>query len=249
MSTPALSPIHLSTLAPPGGFKIVGEAARDYTGISVSSAGDVNGDGFADLIVGALGNDAGGYNAGAAYVVFGKAAGFGAVNLDDVAAGTGGFKIVGEASYSYAGISVSSAGDVNGDGFDDLIVGAPGIRPYSNYGYSYSGFSGAAYVVFGKAAGFGPVNLNDVAAGTGGFKIVGEAAYEFASISVSSAGDVNGDGFDDLIVGAIGNGAGGPYAGAAYVIFGKAAGFGPIDLGDVAAGIGGFKIVGEAAFD
>ena len=94
--------------------------------------------------------------------------------------------------------SVSSAGDVNGDGFDDLIVGAPmAIDPNDGT------FSGASFVVFGKTDG-SAVDLSDVESdGTaGGFAINGVAAYDESGRSVSSAGDVNGDGFDDLIVGA-----------------------------------------------
>ena len=140
------------------------------------------------------------------------------IDLDAVAAGSGGFKIQGENAYDFAGRSVSSAGDVNGDGIDDLIVGA-----YRND--SGGNAAGAAYVVFGKAGGFAtPVDLDAVAAGTGGFKIQGENAVDLAGISVSSAGDVNGDGLDDLIVGARGNDSGGNDAGAAYVVYGFATG-------------------------
>ena len=122
----------------------IGESASDFAGVSVSSAGDVNGDGFADLIVGAFRNDAGvtNDNTGAAYVVFGAASGITSVNLDDVALGTGGFKLTGEDAGDFAGESVSSGGDVNGDGFDDLIVGA-----YKNN--TDGNDNGAGYVVFG----------------------------------------------------------------------------------------------------
>ena len=108
------------------GFKISGVAAfRLHAGTSVASAGDVNGDGFDDLIVGAYRADPHGTNSGASYVVFGKASGF-AANLDlSTLDGTNGFKISGDAA-STSGLSVASAGDVNGDGFDDLIIGAPG---------------------------------------------------------------------------------------------------------------------------
>jgi Ca2+-binding RTX toxin-like protein len=202
-----------------GGFKIIGEngaevGATDKAGGSVASAGDINGDGFDDLIVGATENGAGGANAGAAYVVFGKSGTFDNVNLDDVANGVGGFKIIGEAEGDFAGLSVASAGDINGDGFDDLIVGASG-----NDGNSTD--VGAAYVIFGKGSAFGTVNLVDIADGTGGFKIIGENGIDVAGGSVASAGDVDGDGYDDLIVGADRNDAGGPEAGAGYVIFGR----------------------------
>lgn len=103
----------------------------------------MNGDGYDDLIVGAQRADPNDYNnAGASYVVFGKAAGT-QVNLSDIASGTGGFVINGAAAGDQSGRSVSSAGDVNGDGFDDLIVGTPYADPNETFD------AGASYVVFG----------------------------------------------------------------------------------------------------
>ena len=218
------------------GFRIVGEVVSDFAGTSVSSAGDVNGDGLADLIVGASDNDDGGNNAGAAYVVFGKGGGFADIDLG--ALGAGGFKILGDTVSDRAGKSVSTAGDVNGDGFHDLFVGARGSDDAGSY-------AGAAYVVFGKASGHADIDLANL--GTGGFKMTGEAAFDFAGISVSSAGDVNGDGFDDMVVGAPFNDEGVGDEGIAYVVFGKASGFADIDLANL--GAGGFKIVGEDAGD
>jgi Ca2+-binding RTX toxin-like protein len=101
---------------------------------------------------------------------------------------------------------------VNGDGFDDLIVGAFGDAPNG-------GYSGASFVVFGKTDGT-KVELSDVEAGTGGFVINGVSTGDFSGSSVSSAGDVNGDGFDDLIVGAFDDDPNGGGSGASFVVFG-----------------------------
>jgi hypothetical protein len=129
----------------------------------------VNGDGFDDLIVGAFGADPNGTSSGASYVVFGKADGT-PVELSAVAGDTGGFVINGAAAFDQSGYSVSSAGDVNGDGLDDLIMGALRADPNGNYA------AGASYVVFGKATGAQAINLSAIASGTGGFVINGAAA-------------------------------------------------------------------------
>ena len=113
-----------------------------------------------------------------------------------------GFVLNGIDSYDQSGSSVSSAGDVNGDGFDDLIIGAPLASPSGN---SY-GAEGESYVVFGQAGGFSPsIDLSSsFLNGSNGFVLNGTGLSDFSCSSVSSAGDINGDGFDDLIIGATG---------------------------------------------
>ena len=232
----------LSGLNGANGFKIVGNAAYDYSGSAVSAAGDVNGDGIDDLLIGAYGVDSNGNSSGTTYVVFGKKGGFPVTLNARALNGNNGFAIIGETSGDSAGASVRGAGDVNGDGFDDLLIGAYGADDNGNY-------SGAAYVVFGKAAGFaGALDLSTLN-GSNGFKIVGETAGDVAGISVSGAGDVNGDGFDDLLIGAYGAQPNGPSSGSAYVVFGKAAPFSNILNLSTLDGFNGFKINGAAAGD
>ena len=234
--------LNLSALDGTNGFQISGEAAGDESGYSVSTAGDVNGDGFADLFIGAHRADPNGSNSGASYVVFGKASGFGAnLNLSTLN-GSNGFQISGEAAGDRLARGVSTAGDVNGDGFADLLISATHADPNGTN-------SGASYVVFGKASGFG-ANLNLSALnGSNGFQISGVAAGDYSGFSVSTAGDVNGDGFDDLVVSADRADPQGTNSGASYVVFGKASGFGANLNLSALNGSNGFQLWGENGDD
>jgi hypothetical protein len=171
--------------------KLLGEASTNYVGI-VSGAGDVDGDGHPDLLVSADSNDEGGTDAGAAYLVLGPVSGTRDLSLADA-------KLVGEDAYDHAGYSVDGAGDVDGDGHDDLLIG--------------SAVANAAYLVLGPVTGTRVLSLADA-------KLVGEALGDQAGISVSGAGDVDGDGLDDMLVGANSNDEGGYLAGAAYLLSG-----------------------------
>ncbi|MEK6790012.1 MAG: integrin alpha, partial [Pseudomonadota bacterium] len=237
--------LNLSALNGLNGFRLLGVTLRDLSGNSVSSAGDVNGDGFDDLIVGARYADANGNaDSGASYVVFGAPSVGTAGNLNLSALnGVNGFRLFGVAAGDLSGDSVSSAGDVNGDGFDDLIVGATGADANGNSN------PGASYVVFGapSVGTAGTLNLSALN-GLNGFRLLGAAANDISGTSVSSAGDVNGDGFDDLIVGASGANANGRYnSGASYVVFGGASvgTAGNLNLSAL-NGLNGFRLLGAA---
>jgi hypothetical protein len=208
--------IPLSSLDGSIGFRLDGVAAFDNSGgrpKGVASAGDINGDGFADVIVRAYGADPHASRSGSSYVVFGKASGFAPIIALSTLDGSNGFRLDRAAVDEFSGVSVARAGDVNGDGFADLIIGstASWSAPYS----------GSSYVVFGKASGFAASIDLSTLNGSNGFRLDGVAAFDQAGISVAGAGDVNGDGFADMIVGA--NNAN--VYGSSYVVFGKASGF------------------------
>ena len=211
--------IDLSMLDDSNGFTLSGIDAFDFSGDSVSSAGDVNGDGYDDLIIGANGTNVGENNsAGETYVVYGGPAGT-AFSLDRSALdGTNGFTVTGISQYDNSGISVSSAGDVNGDGYDDLIIGAHRADPGGTSN------AGETYVVYGGASAPGTAGVLALSAldGTNGFILNGIDAGDESGRSVSSAGDVNGDGYDDLIIGARRADPGGESAGESYVVYGGA---------------------------
>ena len=137
----------------------------------MATAGDVNGDGYADVVVGAYGYSS---DTGRAYVYLGGASG-----LATTAATT----LTGEATGNDFGDSVATAGDVNGDGYADVVVGA----------YGYSSGTGRAYVYLGGASGL---------ATTAATTWTGEATDNYFGYSVATAGDVNGDGYADVVVGA-----------------------------------------------
>jgi len=234
-------PVELQTVSMGlgSGFAIRGEAMSDFSGSAVSGAGDVNGDGLADVIVGAYGSDVEGDTSGRAYVVFGKTS-VTPVELSAVAAGTGGFVIDGEQVADQVAGAVSGAGDVNGDGLADVLVGSARIDAVGED-------SGRAYVVWGKQDGL-PVKLSAVVQGTGGFAIDGQQVRDYAGFTLDAAGDVNGDGLDDVIVGAYGANPAGDVSGRAYVVFGRTE-TSRVGLGDVMYGDGGFALDGEQEGD
>lgn len=204
--------------------RYTGEAANDFAGSSVSTAGDVDGDGFGDLLIGAMNNADGGSSAGAAYLVLGSA------TPGDLDLGAADAQYTGTDAGDEAGCSVSTAGDVNGDGFGDLLIGA-------FYNDDGGADAGSAYLVLGSAT---PGNLG---LGAADAQYTGEAAGDFAGYTVSAAGDVEGDGFGDILIVAIYDATGLSGAGSAYLVLGSTA---PADLG---LGAADAQYTGEAAFD
>lgn len=238
-----------------------GEGVADEAGVSVAGGGDVDGDGFDDVLVAAVHNADGGYAAGAAYLILGGSTmasanlssaleftgaagdGVGEVALlgdvdgdgfDDMGfhaeaySGSGSFTgavyllaggpclgsatmadglmYTGESTYDAAGTSVSGAGDINGDGYADWLAGS-----YATISIDDGTHPIALYIVLGSST---PVSASFSTA----LKYTREATADYAGSSVSGAGDVDGDGFDDVLVGA--PLAGGDASGAAYLLFG-----------------------------
>lgn len=235
--------IDASSLTDSLGARFIG-ALGDYLGASVSYAGDVNGDGIDDFIMGAYRADNVIGKSGSAYVIFGKIGGLDA-NLDHLTLdGTDGFRLDGTSGFSSAGTSVSGIGDINADGFDDLIVGASSADEGAND-------AGSAYIIYGKAdfsANSGVIALN--ALGANGFILTGESANDDAGKSVSGLGDINGDGFDDFAIGAY---RADPNllsrAGSTYIIYGKAGGFAASASLSTISSAAGFRVDGVSASD
>jgi len=233
----ASHPFELADLLPPAGdgssgFVAHGVEAPDYAGESVDSAGDFNGDGYDDLLIGAMGAYRGNAphapgHQGEAYVVFGKQSGFDAELDLGALDGTGGFVIrapidANSINGAEFGRSVSGLGDVNGDGYSDIMIGAPNVDPIGGTD------AGTSYVLFGHPTdGEATVDASQLN-GSNGFAIAAYHPGEYSGMSVSSAGDFNGDGYQDIAIKAPGAAnANGHSSGKVYIVYGKASGYLP----------------------
>ncbi|MEM7553776.1 MAG: FG-GAP-like repeat-containing protein [Cyanobacteria bacterium P01_A01_bin.84] len=216
--------INLSSIDGTNGFIVEGiDTGGEIGNIDVSYAGDINDDGIDDFIIGAPSTDFEGGEAGASYVVFGGSnigGEDGNINLSELN-GTNGISIIFDKSGSHgAGWSVSSAGDVNDDGIDDLIIGVP----FSELQTEEKGNAGKAYVVYGGSnigGETGKVSLSSIN-GSNGFVVRGNDSSDRLGYSVSSIGDINDDGIDDIIIGIPGGDEGNEQSdvGESYVVFG-----------------------------
>ncbi|MDQ0463386.1 Ca2+-binding RTX toxin-like protein [Caulobacter ginsengisoli] len=229
-------PSDLGTLSPDAGYLVTGVAASDYAGTSVAAAGDVNGDGFMDFVVGASGADPSGTYSGAVYVVFGRGGSTPPPVSLNALDGTNGFRLTGPTAYGRAGAAVAVE-DVNDDGLADVIIGATGIG------------AGATYVVYGKASGWAASMSLGSLNGTNGFAMTGAQLGDSSGFGVEGVGDFNGDGVNDFLISApfADRDGGGVFTGAAWLVFGSAgarpASFSLADLD----GTNGFEIHGAGS--
>jgi len=195
-----------SGLHPSQGFAIHGSKPHDQMGYFASGIGDINGDGLADIMVGArMANN----GTGAAYVIYGSRTPLSTMIPQEKLDPSQGFAILGSLPHEEMGVSGSRAGDINGDGIDDFMVGT------NRYSYTDS----KVYVIFGSKKSFSTMIPSQNFQPSQGFIISGAGqSQEQMGSGLSKAGDINGDGIDDIIVGAVNTNQD---SGAAYVIYGS----------------------------
>lgn len=235
--------VNTNALTTATGFTVTGARTNDYSGRSVARAGDFNGDGYEDFLIGAYyATRLGRPYTGCAYVIYGSATPSN-VDLASLTASQG-FEVIGAVNASYAGYAVSSAGDFNNDGITDVIIGAywDGVAPNAQ--------RGVAYILFGKRNnGYTKIDLRQLTSSQG-IRVIGERQGDQLGFSVSRAGDFNGDGIADIIIGAnfynadesISNG------GAVYIIYGKTGIATDIQVGSLTSAQG-ITIVGAGTND
>jgi hypothetical protein len=248
--------ITLPNLAPSDGFLVRGKEGGDAASSDISFAGDVNGDGFGDLLVGSpFGDPPSGQNAGTPYIVFGHAGTFGTLVQGRSVLFLGalnpgeGVVIQGRNIEAQAGSSVAPIGDFNGDGIDDIVVGSPNDSSLYPQG-------GAAYVIFGTKGSFGPtlagqttITLATLSPAQG--LVIGGDQNTHVGLAVRAAGDVNKDGLDDILMLAP---VADTFGANAYAVFGSRNPVGVAMDGRQALNLttlppsAGFAIKGAAAF-
>jgi hypothetical protein len=192
----------------------VGEARMDFAGHSIASAGDVNGDDLDDFLIGAPDNNESDHFVGQTYLLLGKTAVDWGMNFNLSQADA---SFIGQHRFDASGFSIASAGDFNGDSRDDFLIGAP----HNNSPLSPQ-FRGRTYRVNGRKAADWGMDYNLLLVDD--YSYDGEGFQDLSGSSVASAGDVNGDGLNDILIGAWGNDEGADDAGQTYLVLGKVVG-------------------------
>ncbi|MDP4156965.1 MAG: integrin alpha, partial [Bacillota bacterium] len=238
-----LTPFDLASLNASQGVIIDGATKYDGSGSSVGLAGDFNGDGLSDVIIGAPLANNHRAAAGRSYIIYGRQGGYPApIDLKSLTADQG-IIIEGAAANDKSGYSVGLAGDFNGDSLSDVIIGAPDANPQGRSS------AGSSYVIYGRQGGY-PASIDLAFLNVDQGVIIEGEAYARAGWSVSSAGDFNDDSLSDVIVGAyFGRPQDRQSAGSSYVIYGRQGGYPtPIDLKSLTADQG-VIVQGAAQYD
>jgi hypothetical protein len=211
-------------------YCFLGENDEDYVGWGLSGAGDVDGDGLDDLLIGANGNDDVDPTSGKAYLVLAASLG----SDTQISLADADYSFLGESTSDNAGYSVSEAGDVDGDGLADILIGA--------YLHDTGGANaGMVYLVLGASLG----SDTEIDLGDADYAFVGEDSSNYTGQSIDSAGDIDGDGLDDILIGGPRNSDMGTYAGKVYIVLGSSLGSDPeIDLADA-----DYAFLGESGDD
>ena len=192
-----------------------GESSDDQPGRGLSVMADHDGDGVSDLLIGAPNDDDFSTNSGAVYLVYGIPTGTSSLASYQ--------KVVGEAINSVAGFAVTGEGDFDGDGTDDVVIGA----------YGYSNKTGRAYLFYG------PVTASVSSVGSADLIIEGDNTQDRLGAALALRGDFDGDGTDDLVLGAPYDDASTPDAGIAFVLFGNTTSSGTLYAADTDLGFYG----------
>jgi predicted transcriptional regulator len=188
----------------------LGESYQDGAGNDVSGDGDINGDGYDDIIINSFRNSENGFWTGQTYILFGKPSGWTRNTPLDKADAS----YQGVVPWDMIGAQIDCDGDLNGDGYDDIVI--------SDYFSSENALeAGRVFIIFGRASNWS-MDRSILEADAW---FLGENEYDHAGFDVDIVGDVNNDGFDDLLIGAPGRVAETPDAGQAYLIFGKPTGW------------------------
>ncbi len=188
-----------------------GEIFSIRSGYAVAGVGDVNGDNYDDFIIGAPQYEASIDKEGKTYLFFGNDTNSWSSGMNCSQANA---SFIGEDEGDYSGNAVAGAGDVDGDGYGDFLIGA------YRYNHSSDVDIGKTYLIFGQKTGW----LMDVNLENAGASFIGETSYDYSGQTLAGAGDVNGDGYDDLLIGAYrDDNIAGVDAGQSYLIFGESA--------------------------